>query len=101
MPLTNHDREHGHPWLIVGTRADGSRLVIEGAQSQAAAERRAAVFREHLEGYREIAVERAGAPSMGARGSNQFSAGYEAGDNVSDPNPPLHRERSLLWTSTD
>ena len=44
--------------LIIGTRHDGSRVVIEnGPKDRAAAERRAAMFREMLEGYVRIDVE--------------------------------------------
>lgn len=42
------------PYLIIGTRLDGDRLVIEEITGQAAAEQIAAQYREHLEDYTSI-----------------------------------------------
>lgn len=57
--LTAGDKA-GRPWLIVGTRPGGDRLVIEERGTLAAAEARAGDLRAQLEGYLSIDVERAG-----------------------------------------
>ncbi len=45
-------------YYIVGQRADGSRAIIQTTTNRDQAERLAAVFAAHLEGYSAIVVER-------------------------------------------
>jgi len=57
--LTEHDRTHGPPFLVVGTRShDSATFVLEDAQTEEAAEQRANEFRQYLEGWERIDVER-------------------------------------------
>ncbi len=49
--------EPGPPWLIVGTRPDGSQLVIDQTHTRAKAQRICEMYRLCLEGYTEIVVE--------------------------------------------
>lgn len=44
-------------YYVVGVRADGERLILDGLPTRRAAEDRAEVFRQFLEDYGEIAVE--------------------------------------------
>ena len=48
------------PWWVVGTRADGSRLIIEGATSRDAARQRAKVLAAYLEDCVRVEAEQQG-----------------------------------------
>jgi hypothetical protein len=55
--LSRRDIESGERFLIVGTRRDGSRLVLDGFPTRPEAIRQAELFRAHLEGCDAVEVE--------------------------------------------
>jgi hypothetical protein len=54
----DRDVHHNRPWLVIGTRADGERVVLASAADKYKAEVWQQRFKRHLEGYVRIAVER-------------------------------------------
>lgn len=82
MLMAERDVEGNLKWLVVGTRHDGHRVVLdEGHPTRGAAERRAELYREHLELYREIRVEHARG-SRFKRGENDPLGDDDLGDSV-------------------
>lgn len=61
--LTKADRSNGPPYLVVGTLADGSQVVLAEADSQDQADAMADEFRRQLEGYRSVNAELVGEPA--------------------------------------
>ena len=55
--LRADSRRHSRCWLVIGTRADGSRLVLAEDAQREEAERLARIMREQLENYAGISVE--------------------------------------------
>jgi hypothetical protein len=55
--LTEFEKRNGSRWLIVGTRRDGSRLVIDQTSDLDRARRMRATFRSFLEGYAAVEIE--------------------------------------------
>jgi hypothetical protein len=58
MPLTSSDRR-GKPYLVIGLRRDGSRVVLDEQPTPFEASKAATLFSRHLrETYTQLVVEK-------------------------------------------